>query len=327
METDQDAQTTLRTAAADRAAAAGQPMSAVPVTAPAAAPGLVTSARPDREPLARGMAVRWTARVAGTVAVIVALAWLVRWAHEGTSEPDGPSASQSASPESARPGAAAMRGPEGGSGTASPPVGPPAGAQAVTPPAKGPASDPLVSAARPDGIPVSPSKRAPSDTGVAVDEEASAGRRSGDAARDAGRRPQAENFDPTPPSSGLTSSARRSVSDAPGGGTGALASDAPTAPPPAVIAAPSAAPLPPLRLNELPVSVQRAIPALRIDGVVKSPSPANRLLLVNGQPLREKETLVPGLRLETVGDDGAIFTWRGQRFQLPYPGHSPANPS
>jgi general secretion pathway protein B len=89
---------------------------------------------------------------------------------------------------------------------------------------------------------------------------------------------------------------------------------------------PAAAPLPPLRLDELPASIRRAIPALRIDGHVQSPSAANRMLVVNGQPLREKETLVPGLQLESVADDGAIFTWRGQRFQVPYPGASPRNP-
>ncbi len=80
----------------------------------------------------------------------------------------------------------------------------------------------------------------------------------------------------------------------------------------------------PLRFEELPVSVLRLIPVLRIDAVVKSPSPANRLLLVNGQVLREKETLVPGLRLETIGDEGVIFDWRGQRFRVVYPGSGSA---
>lgn len=98
------------------------------------------------------------------------------------------------------------------------------------------------------------------------------------------------------------------------------------APPAALTVAPSAAPLPPLRLDELPASVRRGVPDLRIDGVVQSPSPANRLLLVNGQVLREKEALVPGLRLETVGTDSAIFTWRGQRFQLPYASGGPRSP-
>ena len=86
-------------------------------------------------------------------------------------------------------------------------------------------------------------------------------------------------------------------------------------PPPA-----AAAPLPPLRLDELPTSIRRAIPALRIDGHVQSPSAANRMLVVNGQVLREQDTLVPGLRLERIGADSAIFNWRGQRFQVPYAG-------
>ena len=91
------------------------------------------------------------------------------------------------------------------------------------------------------------------------------------------------------------------------------------APPSGVVnVSPAVAPLPPLRLDELPASVQRSIPAIRIDGVVQSPSPASRLFLVNGQILRESETLVPGLRLERIGPDSAIFTWRGQLFQVPY---------
>jgi hypothetical protein len=49
-------------------------------------------------------------------------------------------------------------------------------------------------------------------------------------------------------------------------------------------------------------------------------------LLVNGQVLRERETLIPGLRLEGIGPDSAIFTWRGQRFQLPYTDTAPRSP-
>ena len=302
-------------------------MPAVPGLPPAAAgPGLGVPARQDRESGARGAAARWAVRVAGTVAVVLVLAWLVRWALEGPSEPAWSSASQGAPLEPARPAPEGMREPEGGTRSATLPVTPPAGAQATPAPAQGAVSALPAPAAGPEGLPVSPSKRAPSGTGVAPEDGPPSVAGTGDVTRNGGGRPQTQSVDAAPPASSLTSAARGPVAGASVPGTQGRAADAPTAPPRAVRAEPSAAPLPPLRLDELPVSVRRAIPALRIDGVVQSPSPANRLLLVNGQVLRERETLIPGLRLEGIGPDSAIFTWRGQRFQLPYTDTAPRTP-
>jgi general secretion pathway protein B len=261
------------------------------------------------------------------VAVVLVLAWLVRWALEGPPEAAWSSASQGAPLAPARPAPEGVREPAGGSRSAPLPVTPPAGAQATSVPAQGPVSALQAPAARPEGVPVSPaSKRAPSGTGAAPEDGAPAVAGTGDATRNVGGRPQPQSVDATPPMSSPTSSARGSVAGAPVAGTQGRVVDAPTAPPRAAGAEPSAAPLPPLRLDELPVSVRRAIPALRIDGVVQSPSPTNRLLLVNGQVLRERETLIPGLRLEGIGPDSAIFTWRGQRFQLPYTDTAPRSP-
>ena len=322
-----EAQTPLHATDAARERAAGQPLPVVPdLPAPAAGPGVGAPARQDRESGARGAAARWAARVAGTVAVVLVLAWLVRWALEGPPEAAWSSASQGAPLEPARPAPEGVREPVGGSRSATLPVAPPADAQATSVPAQGPVSALPAPAARPEGVPVSPSKRAPSGTGVAPEDGAPAVAGTGDATRNVGGRPQPQSVDATPPMSSPTSSARGSVAGAPVADTQDRTADAPAAPPRAGGAAPSAAPLPPLRLDELPVSVRRAIPALRIDGIVQSPSPANRLLLVNGQVLRERETLIPGLQLEGIGPDSAIFTWRGQRFQLPYTDTAPRSP-
>jgi general secretion pathway protein B len=72
------------------------------------------------------------------------------------------------------------------------------------------------------------------------------------------------------------------------------------------------------RLNELPDDLQREVPAMAISGSVYSPQPASRMLIVNGQVFREGSTLAAGLRLEQIGPKSAVFSVRGQRFELPY---------
>jgi general secretion pathway protein B len=47
--------------------------------------------------------------------------------------------------------------------------------------------------------------------------------------------------------------------------------------------------------------------------------PAARMLIVDGQVLREGDEAAPGLKLEKIQPAGAIFNQRGQRFELPLP--------
>ena len=46
------------------------------------------------------------------------------------------------------------------------------------------------------------------------------------------------------------------------------------------------------------------------------PQPGALPLVVNGQVVREGTTLAPGLRLESIGRQSAIFSIRGQRFEM-----------
>ena len=89
------------------------------------------------------------------------------------------------------------------------------------------------------------------------------------------------------------------------------------APPPArAEAKPSPAAAPVRALAELPEDLRRQVPAMTIGGSVYSPQPASRMLIVNGQVMREGATLAPGLQLESIGRQSAIFSIRGQRFEM-----------
>ena len=89
-------------------------------------------------------------------------------------------------------------------------------------------------------------------------------------------------------------------------------------PPAAAIAKPAAAvetSVPPLA--ELPEDVRRQVPAMAMGGSVYSPEPARRMIIVNGQVFVEGSTLAPDLRLEIINPKSAVFSIRGQRFQVP----------
>lgn len=82
-------------------------------------------------------------------------------------------------------------------------------------------------------------------------------------------------------------------------------------------ASPPAASRVPL-LTELPADLRRQLPALALGGSVYSDRPASRFVMINGQILREGDTVAPGLLLEGLRPKSAVFTFRGQRFEVPY---------
>ena len=53
-------------------------------------------------------------------------------------------------------------------------------------------------------------------------------------------------------------------------------------------------------LSELPEDVRAGLPALTVGGAMYSQTPANRMLIINGQVFREGDTLAPGLVLEQI---------------------------
>jgi general secretion pathway protein B len=78
----------------------------------------------------------------------------------------------------------------------------------------------------------------------------------------------------------------------------------------------SAAP-PPLQ-SELPEALRRQLPPLAVGGAMDSQTPASRMLIVNGQVLREGEQIAPDLLLEQISLRGAVLVFRGQRFRIAY---------
>jgi general secretion pathway protein B len=91
----------------------------------------------------------------------------------------------------------------------------------------------------------------------------------------------------------------------------------PTATPSA--GAPDKAPeLPILKMAELPESMRRELPPMTVSGSMHSPDPAGRMLILNGQVLREGNTVSAGLVLEQIRPKSAIFSIKGQRFEVPF---------
>lgn len=70
-------------------------------------------------------------------------------------------------------------------------------------------------------------------------------------------------------------------------------------------------------LAELPGELRQQVPPLAIGGSVYSPQASARMVVVNGQVFQEGSTLTPELKLEQIRPKSAVFTIRGQRFEMP----------
>jgi general secretion pathway protein B len=108
---------------------------------------------------------------------------------------------------------------------------------------------------------------------------------------------------------------------------------APRLPPAAILAAPAAAPAPapaarpvpvasspPARLPtlaELPDALRRELPALSLGGAVYAEQATQRMVIVNGQVLREGDRLNADLQVQEIRLKSVVFSLRGQRFEMP----------
>ncbi len=93
----------------------------------------------------------------------------------------------------------------------------------------------------------------------------------------------------------------------------------PAPPGTATVTPPPAAPAPQTlpRLADLPEAQRRELPPLVVSGAVQSPDPASRMLILDGQVLREGDAVSAGLVLERIGLRAAVLSLRGLRFELP----------
>jgi general secretion pathway protein B len=78
----------------------------------------------------------------------------------------------------------------------------------------------------------------------------------------------------------------------------------------------AAAPSRPVALTQLPPSVRAELPSLAVGGSMYSDEPAARLVILNGQPYRERDVVAPGLTLELIQPRAAILEYRGYRIKL-----------
>ena len=90
----------------------------------------------------------------------------------------------------------------------------------------------------------------------------------------------------------------------------------PTAPAGAEVGKPLETRLP--TRDELPEALRRELPQLTAGGAMYSENPANRLLVVNGQVLREGDSVAAGLVLEQIRLKSAVLNFRGQRYTISY---------
>jgi general secretion pathway protein B len=70
----------------------------------------------------------------------------------------------------------------------------------------------------------------------------------------------------------------------------------------------------PISFWELPQSVRDGLPDLRITVLVFAERPEDRFLLVGGQRMVEKDEYQPGVVLDEIRRDGAVFLYRNYRF-------------
>jgi general secretion pathway protein B len=71
-------------------------------------------------------------------------------------------------------------------------------------------------------------------------------------------------------------------------------------------------------LRELPENIQREIPALTIGGYIYSGNQSERSILINNRLLHEGEEVEPGLVLEKMLPNEAVFSYKGRRYRISY---------
>jgi len=71
-------------------------------------------------------------------------------------------------------------------------------------------------------------------------------------------------------------------------------------------------------LSDLPEEVRRQLPTLVIGGSIYAATPANRMLIINGQLFHEGDKLAPDLSLEEIKLKAAVLRFKGYRYGVTY---------
>jgi general secretion pathway protein B len=84
---------------------------------------------------------------------------------------------------------------------------------------------------------------------------------------------------------------------------------------------PSAAPLLTVPLMaQLPAKLRNSLPDLRLDALLYSEHPPERMVFIDGRRYREGDTISGGPRVEEIRRDGAVLSYDNQRFMVPVRG-------
>lgn len=71
-------------------------------------------------------------------------------------------------------------------------------------------------------------------------------------------------------------------------------------------------------LKELPDEIRNSLPVLTVGGATYSESPANRMLIINGQLFHEGDKLTSEVTLQQIKLRGAVLSFRGYRYSISY---------
>lgn len=69
-------------------------------------------------------------------------------------------------------------------------------------------------------------------------------------------------------------------------------------------------------LHELPDYQQQSIPAMEFAGHVYSSDASSRSVIINGRFMEQGDTLLPGLRIETITINGVVFAYQDSLFRI-----------
>jgi general secretion pathway protein B len=123
---------------------------------------------------------------------------------------------------------------------------------------------------------------------------------------------------PAPAASGAAAARHASAAAAPSR-TAKAAATKPNASQAAQPSAPPPAAEPKLRtLAELPDDLRRSVPQLAFGGSVYSDVPTQRMVIFNGQVMREGDPVTDELTLEQIRPRSAVMRLRGQRFEIAF---------
>jgi general secretion pathway protein B len=75
---------------------------------------------------------------------------------------------------------------------------------------------------------------------------------------------------------------------------------------------------PAVAFNDLPDNIRRELPQLVIGGAMYSQTPANRMLILNGQVFREGDKVAGQLVLEQIKLKSAVLAYKGYRYNINY---------